>query len=141
MGTGAVRIIVDLVGLTDHEQSPVAQTEPTQAIRTDRFGGPLLHGSILFFHIEVEPGMRVDPIDLGQNANKTFLLVDVELSLHGVMGLRRRRHNQPDTEQSHKKRRLTHGFSIYFLLNTAASTGVIARLDPKSGLPDFGTYK
>src|SRR5580704_7571153 len=46
MGAGAIGIVVDLVGLADDEQPPVAQAQPAQAVRADRLGGPLLDRSV-----------------------------------------------------------------------------------------------
>src|SRR5258708_5593769 len=114
VGARAVRIIVDLVGLADHEQAPVAQAQPPQSVRADGFGCPLLDCPILFLHIEVEPGVGVDPVDFRQDADEAFLLVDIELGLHRVMGLRRRRDKQSNTEQSDEKGGFVHGSSVCF---------------------------
>jgi hypothetical protein len=56
----------------------------------------------------------VDPVDFRQNADETFLLVDIELGLHRVMGLRRRRDKQSNTEQSDEKSGFVHGSSVLF---------------------------
>src|SRR5262249_41115532 len=139
VGARAVRIVVDLVGLADHEQAPVAQAQPPQSVRADGFRRPLLDRPILFLHIEVEPGVGVDPVDFRQDADEAFLLVDIELGLHRVMGLRRRRDKQSDTEQSDKKRRFAHGSSGYF--RPALLTHiVIARLDRANPVPPVGGY-
>src|SRR5437879_68104 len=60
----SIGVDVDLVAFADHEQSPVADPEPAKSVRTDRLHRPHRRRAVRVLHVEVEPGMRIGPVDL-----------------------------------------------------------------------------
>src|SRR5262249_46423981 len=110
----AVGVDVDLVGVTDLEKAPVTDAEPAQPVRSDGLDRPDRRRAVLVFHVEVEPGMRVLPIDFLERADEDDVLGDVELCLDRVVSLRRRAPHA-ENRQRDEECRLAHSSPPYWV--------------------------
>src|SRR6266436_3902501 len=87
---GPVRMHVDLVAVADLEQPPIADPEPAQTIGPNSFERPDDRRAVFLLDVEMEPRVRVLPIDLLENALDDHVLGDVELRLDRMMRICRR---------------------------------------------------
>src|SRR5215468_4852419 len=64
----AVGVNVDLVLVAALAQTPIADAEPAQPVRSDGLDRPHRHRAVLALHVEMEPGMRIGPVHLLERA-------------------------------------------------------------------------
>src|SRR5262245_60032529 len=122
----AVGMNVDLVLGADLEQPPIADAEPTQPVRPDRFDRPDGHRAVLVLHIEMEPGVRIGPVHLLERAGQDEVLGDVELCLDRVMRGCRRGSGERERSQQGEQCKLAHSaFSSFIAARITALPSVV----------------
>src|SRR5262245_6254297 len=131
----AVGMNVDLVLGADLEQPPIADAEPTQPVRPDRFDRPDGHRAVLVLHIEMKPGVRIGPVHLLERAGQDDVLGDVELRLDRVMSAGRRGAKKYKCRQAGEQGRLVHsGLSLFGILESRCNA-----IAPSPTAPDRET--
>src|SRR5215469_16795037 len=69
------------------------KTATDEHIRGAGFEHPLRRGPILVLHVDVNPAMGIDHIDLGYDASQLDRLIRVEFGREGMMGRQRKDRN------------------------------------------------
>src|SRR5688572_27334903 len=77
-----VAVNVDLHARLDRVAGDAA---PEQRIRRPALDRPRFHRAVGLLHVHVNPGVRIDPLDLRDGALQLDRLVDVELAGKGMM--------------------------------------------------------
>src|SRR5947209_2291922 len=110
--------------LTDLEGTLAVNSRPAQAQDTQGLDCVFLGHSVLG-DIEVHVGMRIDPIDLGQDAALFNGLIDVELRLHGVMC--------PPRHDGDKQRKRSRRNEMWHRSHLGSSLSVLSSRAQKTG--------
>ena len=74
-----------------HFQRPLGESAPQHDVGAAAFDHPIGDGAVRILHVDVNPGVRIDPFHLGDRSRQMDRLAAVELRLKRVMRPRWRR--------------------------------------------------